>query len=288
MIRLYLQATKPGIVLSNLMSFIGGFLLASKGRINYLIFLVTLLGVLFIVTAGCVLNNIIDRDIDRKMERTKNRPLAIGSISILTCLIYALICSIIGIYLLYNYTNKLTMLLAIIGLIVYVGIYTKCMKRQSIYSTIIGSFSGAIPPVIGYCAVSNQFDTGALLLLLIFCLWQMPHSYAIAILRLQDYQAASIPILPIKKGIRITKNHIVIYIVAFIVTTILLNISGYTTSYQYLIVTNFINFWWLYLALQGYKEDNNDILWSKKMFIFSIIAITSLSLMMSLDSIFSR
>jgi protoheme IX farnesyltransferase len=93
------------------------------------------------------------------------------------------------------------------------------MKRKSVYGTLVGSLSGAVPPVAGYCAASGRFDSGAAILLLMFCLWQMPHSYAIAIFRFKDYEAAKIPVLPVVKGISEAKQQIVLYILAFAVAT---------------------------------------------------------------------
>ncbi|UVK77961.1 MAG: heme O synthase [Sodalis sp. Fse] len=282
MIKQYLQITKPKIILGNLISVIGGFLLAAKGQIDYTLFLVTLIGVSLMVASGCVFNNFIDRDIDQKMERTKNRILVKKLISPKASLIYATILGIIGFSLLYLAANPLVMWLAIMGFIIYVGIYSLYMKRKTIHSTLIGSLSGSAPPVIGYCAVSNQFDIGALILLLIFSLWQMPHSYAIAIFHLKDYQTASIPVLPVKHGISVTKHHIILYIIGFMLATLMLTLSGYT-GYKYLITAASISLWWLGMALQGYKSSNDDKAWARKLFIFSIIAITSLSVMMSVD-----
>lgn len=135
--------------------------------------------------------------------------------------------------------------------------------------------------MIGYCAVTGQFDMGALILLLIFSLWQMPHSYAIVIFRFKDYQAANIPVLPVIKGISVTKNHITLYILAFMVATLMLTLSGYA-GYKYLNVAAAVSVWWLGMALRGYKA-TNDSVWARKLFVFSIIAITSLSVMMSVD-----
>ncbi|WP_192903104.1 heme o synthase [Photorhabdus khanii] len=281
MIKQYLQVTKPGIIFGNLISVIGGFLLASKGVIDYPLFISTLLGVSLVVASGCVFNNYIDRDIDRVMERTKNRVLVKGLIDPKISLIYASILGIAGIVLLYVAANALAMQLAIIGFVVYVGIYSLYMKRKSVYGTLIGSLSGAAPPVIGYCAVTGQFDMGALILLLIFSLWQMPHSYAIAIFRFKDYQAANIPVLPVIKGISVAKNHIILYILAFMIATLMLAISGYA-GYKYLIVAAAVSIWWLGMALSGYKTAN-DRVWARKLFVFSIVAITSLSVMMSVD-----
>ncbi len=283
MIKQYLQVTKPGIIFGNLISVIGGFLLAAKGAINYPLFAATLIGVSLVVASGCVFNNVIDRDIDKKMERTKNRVLVKGLIPLKNTLIYASLLGIAGFALLYLAANPLAMWLAVMGFVVYVGVYSLYMKRHSVYGTLIGSLSGAAPPVIGYCAVSNQFDAGALILLLIFSLWQMPHSYAIAIFRFKDYQAANIPVLPVVKGISVAKHHITLYILAFMIATLMLSLGGYA-GYKYLVVAAAVSVWWLGMALSGYKRPNDDRVWAKKLFLFSIVAITSLSVMMSIDS----
>ncbi|GBU12136.1 protoheme IX farnesyltransferase [Enterobacterales bacterium] len=281
MIKQYLQVTKPGIIFGNLISVIGGFLLAAKGSIDFPLFLSTLVGVSLVVASGCVFNNFIDRDIDRIMERTKNRVLVMGLIPPKTTLVYATILGIVGFALLYLGANPLAMWLAVMGFVVYVGVYSLYMKRKSVYGTLVGSLSGAAPPVIGYCAVTGQFDMGAAILLLIFSLWQMPHSYAIAIFRFKDYQAAGIPVLPVVKGISVAKHHITVYILAFMIATLMLTLSGYA-GYKYLIVAAAVSIWWLGMALKGYKAEN-DIIWARKLFGFSIITIMSLSFMMSVD-----
>ncbi len=281
MIKQYLLVTKPGIIFGNLVSVIGGFFLASKGSLDLPLFLATITGVSLVIASGCAFNNYIDQDIDRIMERTKNRVLVQGLISPKVTLIYATVLGIVGVALLDIVANRLAALLAVMGFVVYVGLYSLWLKRKSVYGTLIGSLSGAAPPVIGYCAVSNQFDMAALILLLIFSLWQMPHSYAIAIFRFKDYQSASIPVLPVKYGISVTKNHIFRYILAFAVATLMLTLSGYA-GYSYFIVATLISVSWLAMAQAGFKTTNDQV-WAKKLFMFSIIAITTLSVMMSID-----
>ncbi|WP_193763886.1 heme o synthase [Hafnia paralvei] len=282
MMKQYLQVTKPGIIFGNLISVIGGFLLASKGSLDVPLFIATMVGVSLVVASGCVFNNYIDRDIDKVMERTKNRVLVKGLIAPKVTLTYATMLGLAGVALLYVAANPLAALLAVIGFIVYVGVYSLYMKRHSVYGTLIGSLSGAAPPVIGYCAVSNEFDAGALILLAIFSLWQMPHSYAIAIFRFKDYQAANIPVLPVVKGISVAKNHITLYIVAFMVATLMLSLGGYA-GYKYLVVAAAVSVWWLGMALSGYKKAVDDRVWARKLFVFSIVTITCLSVMMSVD-----
>jgi len=282
MIKSYLQVTKPGIIIGNLISVVGGFLLAAKGHMDHTLFSYTILGVSLVVASGCAFNNLIDRDIDRKMERTKNRVLVKGLVSVHTTFALAIVLGVLGFAILYFGANPLAMWLAVMGFVVYVFVYSLYMKRHSVYGTLIGSLSGAAPPVIGYCAVSNEFDTGALILLAIFSLWQMPHSYAIAIFRFKDYQAANIPVLPVVKGIAVAKHHILLYIIAFMFAALMLSIGGYA-GYKYLVVATAVSVWWLCMALSGYKSENNDYVWARKLFVFSIIAICTLNIMMSID-----
>lgn len=280
-IKQYLRVTKPGIIFGNLISVAGGFFLASKGHIDLLAFLATAIGVSLVVASGCVFNNVIDRDIDQRMERTRNRPLATGAITPAQALLFGAVLGLAGVGLLYVATNVLAVAVVLVGFAVYVGVYSLYMKRHSVYGTLIGSLAGAAPPIVGYCAVTGRFDMGALILLVMFSLWQMPHSYAIAIFRFKDYAAASIPVLPVSKGIVSAKNHIVMYILAFTVATVMLTVSGYA-GYNYLVVACALCAYWFYMALSGFST-GDDRLWARKLFMFSIIIIMALSVMMSVD-----
>ncbi len=241
-----------------------------------------MLGISLIVACGCVFNNFIDRDIDKLMDRTKNRVLAQGLMSGKTALIYAIVLGTLGILILMLFTNRLTVMLALLGLFVYVAIYSLWFKRNSTYGTIVGSISGAMPIVVGYCSVTNKLDTGATILFFILSLWQMPHSFAIAIYRLNDYTKAHIAILPVKKGIHWTKINILCYTVAFVIATLMLSIYGYT-GWIYFIIAAIAGFYWIYLAILGFRSNTNDRLWARKMFLFSILIITVLSIMMSIN-----
>jgi protoheme IX farnesyltransferase len=277
----FIQITKPGIIFGNVLSVAGGFFLASKGHVDIGLFLAAVIGTSLVVASGCVFNNCIDRDIDVKMERTKNRVLVQGLVSVQLALIYATVLGVVGVGLLYTMANPLAALFAVIGFVIYVGFYSLYLKRRSVHGTLVGSLSGAMPPVIGYVAVSNTFDLAALTLLVMFSLWQMPHSYAIAIFRFNDYRAASIPVLPVKRGILVAKRHILIYILAFLLATLMLTFGGYA-GLNYLAVAAAMGMYWLYMAWTGYKA-KDDTVWARKLFVFSIFTITALSVAMSLD-----
>jgi protoheme IX farnesyltransferase len=281
MIRNYWLVTKPGIIFGNLFSVAGGFFLASKGRVDIALMLLTSIGITLVIASSCVLNNCIDKTMDRLMARTRDRVLANGLMSPKAAVIYALVLGTAGMGLLLTATNVLTVVIVLSGFGVYVGVYSLYLKRYSRYAPIIGSLAGAAPPLAGYCAVSNAFDMGAVILFSIFSLWQMPHFYAIAIYRLQDYAAAAIPVLPIKRGILAAQKHITRYIVAFIVATLLLTLAGYT-GYRYFAVALVLGLVWLFLAWSGFKT-TDDKRWARKLFACSIVTIFSLSIMMSVD-----
>ncbi len=276
--RAYLELTKPGIIMGNGMSAIAGFMLASKGPIDYALFVSMLMGLSLVMASACVFNNYIDRECDAKMERTKHRALVTGRISPKSALVYSTLLGLSGILLLGVYTNLLTMSLGLLGFLGYVILYS-FSKYSTSYATVMGSFAGAIPPTVGYCSVSSHFDLGALLLYAIIVFWQMPHFYAIALYRKNDYQAASIPILPLTKGVLTTKIHMLLYTIAFTLTAPLLSIFGYTSP-LYLLLSLLLGASWCILSLQGFKT-RNDVLWARKMFIFSLIAISSLCVMIS-------
>lgn len=277
----YWRVTKPGIIFGNLVSVSGGFFLASRGHVDILLLLATIIGLSLVIASGCVVNNVMDKDIDRLMSRTRNRPVAKGLISPRAALYYGSALGIVGMALLLAATNTTTAVIALIGFSIYVIVYSLYLKRHSTYAALIGSLAGATPPLAGYCAVSNHFDSGALILLCMFSLWQMPHFYSIAIYRMEDYAAAAIPVLPVKRGVLATKTHIVGYLLAFITATLLLSVVGYT-GYRYFTVALVLGLVWLVMAGMGYKA-TDDKRWAKKLFACSIVTIFALSMMMSID-----
>ena len=274
-IKAYCLLTKPGIIIGNAITTSAGFLLASRGYVNFWLFLTILIGLSLIIASACVFNNYIDREADEKMGRTKNRALVKGLIAPRRAVTFAIFLGLLGTLFLALFSNLLTLSIALCGFFVYVILYS-FSKYYSIHATLIGSVAGAVPPVVGYCAVSNHLDAGAWILFAMIALWQMPHFFAIAIFRLEDYAAASIPILPIEKGLYITKIHMLIYILAFIGASCMLMAFNYVGN-AFLIVAALLGIAWLCLCIKGFKCDN-DKLWARKMFFFSLIVIMGISI----------
>lgn len=280
-LREYYLLTKPGIIRGNLMTAIAGFFFASQGNFDWWLCVAVLSGTALVIASGCVFNNYLDRGIDKKMARTQGRALVTGDISAKVALLYATTLGVIGFVILALYTNYLTVLIGIVGIVDYVILYGYA-KRHSVHSTLIGGVSGSTALVAGYVAVTGSLDVVALLLFLIMAFWQMPHFYAIGVYRKKDYTAAGLPILPVKKGVLDTKKQTLVYIIGYIITAGLLGVLDYT-GYTYLLIMTALGLWWLIVALQGFKPKTDDIKWGHKIFGISLLILMAFSLLISLD-----
>lgn len=282
MIKAYYTLTKPGIIYGNILTTIAGFLLAAKGHYNWWLLIATVVGTSLVIGSACAFNNYLDRNIDKKMARTKNRALVRGDISPRHALAFAAVLGLVGFVTLASLTNWAVVVVGIVGFIDYVVLYG-LSKRRSVHGTLVGSISGATPVVAGYVAVIGHFDLGALLLFLIMAAWQMPHFYAIAMYRADDYRAAGIPVLPVKASGRSVKVHIALYIVLFIVANGLLAIFGYA-GWSYLAIMTMAGAYWLWWGLRGFRAHSNTP-WARKLFFVSLIVLLVFSVMLAVGSI---
>ena len=283
LVKKYLQLAKPTMVAGNLVAAAGGYFLAARGTVDGPHLLLTLTGIGLVIAAACVCNNCIDRQVDRKMARTRNRALASGKVGPRAALVYAGILGLGGAAVLWTFASALSLAIVLAGFADYVIFYTLLLKRISVYSTLVGSLAGAAPALAGYCAVNPHIDAGALILLAIFSLWQIPHTYAIAVFRLQDYTDAAIPLLPVRRGTAAARRHIIGYILAFALAAPLLSVCGYTGN-RYLAVAALVGLAWLALAWTG-QAASDDSRWARRLFVFSLVGITALSLMMAVDPV---
>ena len=275
MVKEYYRLAKPGMVYGNVITTIASFLFAlafdfSQPLHTFVLFIATTLGISLIIGSACVYNNIADREIDKKMERTKNRALVTGRISIPSALLYGALLGSIGFSLLYVCVNPLTAYIGAFGWFSYVVLYGLA-KRGSSLGALVGSISGGVPIIVGYTAVTNSFDTRALLLFIILALWQMPHFYAIAIYRLEDYKKAGIPVLPAEKGMLKTKLDILIYLNLYILVTLSFSLLGYA-GVVYFLSSFIFGILWLVRSLRGFTAQD-DTLWAKSLFKFSLIVL---------------
>lgn len=269
----FLALIKVGIINSNLMTTFTGIWLALHftgqsflGNIDLV--LLAMFGTAFVIAGGCVLNNVYDRDIDHIMERTKTRPTVTGRFSPNKVLILGITFSAIGIILL-GMASLPAAVFGLIGLFSYVVLYTMWSKRKYTLNTVIGSISGAMPPVIGWAAIDPGLHSAAWLLFLLMFIWQPPHFLALAMKKCEEYRAAGIPMLPVVYGFEMTKRQIVLY------TLFLLPVPFYLASLGtvFLIIAGILGFGWVALGIAGfYMKD--DLKWARFMFVYSLNYLT--------------
>lgn len=282
--RQYVLLAKPWIVVANLLSAAGGFFLAAaRGDASPGLFVATLSGIALMVASGCVFNNCFDRDIDARMARTRQRPLATGAISLPRALLYGAVLGLAGLVTLWVGTGGLVLAIVLAGFVIYVGVYTMLLKRHFTVSTLVGSLAGAAPPLAAYCAVANRLDGGGLLVLAIFSSWQVPHSYAIAMARADEYAAVDVPVLPVRIGLAATRRHLVWHTAAFVLATQLLPLFGYVGGWYWL-VTTVLGAYWLSLAFFG-PRGVPVVAWARRLYRLSIVTIFCVSLLMAVDAV---
>ncbi|GGG63912.1 heme o synthase [Paenibacillus radicis (ex Gao et al. 2016)] len=260
--------TKPRLLRMNVFAAIGGFWVASKWNIDWLALLWVVIGSTITIASACVINNYWDRELDQKMERTKNRALPTGRLTPGFVLSYGIALGVIGLAVLFLLVNPLTGWLGFLGWFVYIFIYTIWLKRSSTWSTSIGGISGAMPPVLGYCAVTSEVDAGAWLLFAFLFLWQPPHFWSLGIRRVEEYRAAQYPLLPVVKGIKRTKLQMIPYTVLLIPTCILLYTYGYA-GIVFLIISVLASVIWAVHTIMGLKAANDEK-WAKVNFLISV------------------
>ncbi len=272
--RSYLQLIKPGITLSNTLTGIAGFLLAASiFPFSLSAFIASTAGIAFIIASACVVNNVIDRDIDKRMKRTATRDVASGKMSVGTAITFAVLLGIIGFGAIFIWTNLLTFILGIIAYIWYVVIYGGA-KRTTVWSTLIGAVAGALPPVAGYTALTGTLDAATAILFLMMLLWQMAHFYAIAVFRKDDYASAKLPVWSVVYGLKSTKRQILIFAVVYGFSSLLLSVYGYT-GFIYLTLSILVAVYWVYRGISLYSV-LDDVKWSRKMFGASLLVMLTM------------
>lgn len=280
----FLSVIKIGIVNSNLITAFTGLWLAlhftGEGFLeNLQTVFFALFGSALVIAGACSLNNFIDRDIDHLMERTKTRPTVKGTMEPKRVLWLGILLTVVGTLSLLM-TTVTAAIVGLIGVVTYVFLYTMWSKRNNTLNTVIGSISGAVPPVIGWTAVDPHFHIVPLVLFLLMFLWQPPHFLALAMKRCEEYRAAGIPMLPVVHGFAMTKRQIMVWI------SCLLPLPFYLFSLgtPFLIVATLLNVGWLALGFYGFKI-KDDLKWAKWMFVYSLNYLTILFVTMVISAI---
>ncbi|MGA2024555.1 MAG: heme o synthase [Steroidobacteraceae bacterium] len=263
----YLELTKPRVVALIVLTAVVGTLLATPGLppLDALVF--GNLGIALAAASAAAINHVLDRHIDARMGRTRNRPLPSGHLARHQALAFAFVLALCSMTLLVAFVNVLTAVLTFCSLIAYAVIYTVWLKRATPQNIVIGGAAGAAPPVLGWVAVTGHVDARALLLFLIIFAWTPPHFWALAIARRHDYARAHIPMLPVTHGVEFTRLHVLLYTLILCVVTMLPFMVG-MSGLIYLGAALLLNarFLWQAIALKFTRRDELPM----RMFRFSI------------------
>lgn len=246
-LRAYFLLNKPVIVALLLVTTYTGMVLAAKGMPDLLLTFWTLLGGALAAGGASAINQYIDRDVDRRMQRTARRPIPSGILTPAQGLAYGVAACLVAFFLLAGKVNLLSALLALAGMIYYVGIYSLWLKPATTQNIVIGGGAGAIPPLVGWAAVTNDLQVPALFLFAIIFFWTPPHFWALALVRQKDYARAGIPMLPVVRGEKVTRWQIFIYTLELVALTLLMPLFNLTGRF-FMVTAILLGAWLIYAA----------------------------------------
>ncbi len=256
--RQFLALAKPRVV--SLIVFVAmiGMFLAVPGLPPVVPFVFGTIGIALVAGAAAAVNCLVEQKVDALMARTRRRPLPAGEVSSLSTLLFATLVGGLGLVLLYRFVNPLTMWLTLATFVGYAIVYTVLLKPATPQNIVIGGASGAMPPVLGWAAVTNDVPPEALLLFLIIFVWTPPHFWSLALYRAQDYARAGLPMLPVTHGRRYTQLMIVLYTVALVAVT-MLPFAARMSGYVYLAGALALGAMFLVYAVQLYRDYSAEL-----------------------------
>lgn len=261
-----------------------GMFLAAPGFPPFALFIAASVGIALVAGAAAAINCLIEQQIDARMARTRARPTVRGEISAPEALTLATLVGAAGLWILHAFVNPLTMWLTLATFLGYALIYTVLLKPATPMNIVIGGASGAMPPLLGWSAITGQVGPEALVLFLIVFIWTPPHFWALACYRRLDYEKSGLPMLPVTHGIRFTCQHIVLYTVMLVAASVIPFTIG-MSGWFYLVSVILLNLGFLLYTVTLYR-DYSDAL-AKKTFRYSIIYLTLLFAALFADRLFA-
>jgi heme o synthase len=282
-VRDYVTLTKPRIMSLLLLTGLCGMVIGAEGLPPYWLIATTMLGLALACGGASALNHVLDADIDRLMgKRTRSRPVAAGRVPAPYALEFGLALSAFSFVLLAGVVNVLTALLALIGNLFYVLVYTRLLKRSTPQNIVIGGAAGAIPPLVGWAAATGNLTLPALVLFAVVFLWTPPHFWALALLIKRDYAAAGVPMLPVVRGERETARQIVLYTAALVAFTLAPALWG-QFGLVYLVAAAALGACFLWLAWRLRRERTPAR--AALLFHYSLAYLALLFVAMAVDSV---
>ncbi|HMM57945.1 MAG TPA: heme o synthase [Rudaea sp.] len=276
----YWELTKPRIVALLVFCAVIGMFLAVPGLPPWRALVFGTLGIWLASSSAAAFNQLIDRRIDKVMVRTAHRPLATGHLNSMQVFVFASLIGMLSMVVLVVFVNPLTAALTFAGLIGYAVVYTAFLKRATPQNIVIGGIAGAVPPLLGWAAVTNEVHPFALLLVLIIFVWTPPHFWALAIFRRDDYSRAQVPMLPVTHGVQYTRWHVLFYTVLLVIVTLLPYLAGMSGLF-YLGGALVLGAGFVYYAIK--LLDPPDERFAMRVFNYSIVYLMALFAFMLVD-----
>ncbi len=271
--RQFYALTKPRVTMLAVFCAVIGMFLATPGMVPWRVLFAGTAGIALLAGAAFAINCLIEQEIDAKMARTRARPLPRGELSSLQTVVFAGVIGGIGMLLLYRYVNALTMWLTFGTFVGYAIIYTILLKPATPQNIVIGGLSGAMPPLLGWTAVTGQVAPEALLLVLIIYAWTPPHFWALALYRTDDFNRAGLPMLPVTHGQKFTRLHVLLYTLILIASTLLPFIYG-MSGWIYLATVLILDGIFLYYAVRIYTAYSDRL--AQQTFRYSVLYLAGL------------
>lgn len=274
--------SKPVIVALLLVTTYSGLVAGSKAWPSASLTFWTLLGGALAAAGSSALNQYIDRELDKNMQRTAKRPLADGRLTAAEGLSYGLALSLVSYYVMAGFVNLLAALLSLAGIFYYVIFYSVWLKKATVQNIVIGGGAGAIPPMVGWAAATGHLGLAAWILFAIVFMWTPPHFWALAIVRMKDYEKAGVPMMPVVHGEERTRRHILVYTVELVAVTLLLpifNLAGMVYLISALVLGGFL----LYAAWRVFKVGGNKVAWT--MYRWSSMYLAFIFLAIMIDAV---
>jgi len=269
---------KPLIVALLLLTTLGGLFVGGKGWPSPMLAFWTMLGGALAAGGSSALNQYIDRELDKNMQRTSNRPLAAGRLTAAEGLSYGLALCLISYYILAGFVNLTAALLSLAGIFYYVIFYSIMLKKATVQNIVIGGGAGAIPPMVGWAAATGHLSLAAWILFLIIFMWTPPHFWALAIVRKTDYERAGVPMLPVVKGEKVTRSQIMIYTLVLVGVSLLLPLIK-ATGTIYLFSAIVLGLLLIYAAWRVWTIPGNKVAWTMYRWSSMYLAFIFLALM---------
>lgn len=276
----FLKLNKPIIVILLLVTTYAGMVVGGKQIPSLWLTIWVVLAGALAAGGSSAINQYIDREIDLSMQRTANRPVPSGRLQPAEALALGISELIVSFFLYVIFVNVLSAVLAVVGMVYYVIIYSLWLKHATVQNIVIGGGAGAIPPLVGWAAATGSLNIPSLFLFALVFLWTPPHFWALALVRRKDYARASVPMLPVVKGVRKTKIQIMIYTVELVILTLLMPLFGIGGS-VYLISAAILGAWILWTAYQVLTKEGNKV--AHKMYRYSSMYLAFIFLALVID-----